>query len=175
MPDLHQFAAVCAGNWSTAEMGLRRTSFESARRLLVNRRFLTNPRQFRTTPTLTRRTNNFHLGSQACIHPRLSLLQSSSTTRFIGLIKQSRKPPEQYRATYIGEETWENASTGLTSNLYYWESLGALQILIQHPAHLEAKAAQSNWLDGYKVITSQVIRTYGDGALSHLLGSQAAN
>lgn len=76
---------------------------------------------------------------------------------------------------YIGEETWENASTGLTSNLYYWESLGALQILIQHPAHLEAKAAQSNWLDGYKVITSQVIRTYGDGALSHLLGSQAAD
>ena len=23
---------------------------------------------------------------------------------------------------YLGEEAWENASTGLTSNVYYWES-----------------------------------------------------
>jgi heme-degrading monooxygenase HmoA len=72
---------------------------------------------------------------------------------------------------YLGEEAWENASTGLTSNVYYWESLDALQMLIQHPAHLEAKAAQSNWLAGYQVIISEVIRTYGDGVLSHVLGS----
>ncbi|EEA01225.1 conserved hypothetical protein [Burkholderia sp. H160] len=72
---------------------------------------------------------------------------------------------------YIGEEAWENASTGLTSNVYYWESLDALQMLIQHPAHIEAKAAQSNWLAGYQVIISEVIRTYGDGVLSHVLGS----
>jgi heme-degrading monooxygenase HmoA len=72
---------------------------------------------------------------------------------------------------YIGEEAWENASTGLTSNVYYWESLDALQMLIQHPAHLEAKAAQSNWLNGYQVIISEVVRTYGDGGLSHRLGS----
>jgi hypothetical protein len=37
---------------------------------------------------------------------------------------------------YLGEETWENAATGLTSNVYYWESLEALQILMQHPAAL---------------------------------------
>jgi heme-degrading monooxygenase HmoA len=72
---------------------------------------------------------------------------------------------------YLGEEAWENASTGLTSNVYYWESLEALQMLIQHPAHIEAKAAQSNWLAGYQVIISEVIRTYGDGALAHVLGS----
>lgn len=74
---------------------------------------------------------------------------------------------------YLGEETWENSASGLTSNMYYWQSLDALQMLIQHPAHLEAKAAQSNWLNGYQVIISEVIRTYGDGALEHLLGSSA--
>ncbi|MFM0309558.1 antibiotic biosynthesis monooxygenase [Paraburkholderia sp. RL17-383-BIF-A] len=74
---------------------------------------------------------------------------------------------------YLGEETWENSATGLTSNVYYWQSLDALQILIQHPTHREAKAAQSNWLNGYQVIISEVIRTYGDGALEHLLWSSA--
>jgi heme-degrading monooxygenase HmoA len=69
---------------------------------------------------------------------------------------------------YLGEEVWENPTTGLISNVYYWETLEALQSLIQHPRHLEAKAAQSNWLDGYQVVISQVIRTYGDAKLNGL-------
>jgi len=68
---------------------------------------------------------------------------------------------------YLGEEAWENASSGQCSNVYYWESLEALQLLMQHPSHLEAKAAQSNWLDGYQVIISQVLRSYGDAKLAH--------
>lgn len=63
---------------------------------------------------------------------------------------------------YLGEEAWESAATGLMSNVYYWESLEALQLLMQHPSHLEAKAAQARWLDGYKVVVSEVLRTYGD-------------
>lgn len=66
---------------------------------------------------------------------------------------------------YLGEEAWENASTGLISNVYYWASLQALQRLIQHPKHLEAKAAQEKWLDGYQVIISQVLKSYGDDKL----------
>ncbi|MBJ9664787.1 MULTISPECIES: antibiotic biosynthesis monooxygenase [Burkholderia] len=73
---------------------------------------------------------------------------------------------------YLGEETWENAATGLTSNVYYWESLEALQVLMKNPAHLEAKAAQANWLDGYQVIVSEVIRTYGDSKLAHPLAAR---
>lgn len=68
---------------------------------------------------------------------------------------------------YLGEETWENQETGCISNVYYWESMEGLQALMQHPKHLEAKAAQSNWLDGYQVIVSEVLRTYGDGAIAH--------
>jgi heme-degrading monooxygenase HmoA len=69
---------------------------------------------------------------------------------------------------YLGEEAWENTTTGLVSNVYYWESLEALQALVQHPKHLEAKAAQANWLDGYQVVISQVIKTYGDSKLGAL-------
>jgi heme-degrading monooxygenase HmoA len=70
---------------------------------------------------------------------------------------------------YLGEETWENAATGLVCNVYYWETLEALQALMQHPAHLQAKAAQANWLEGYQVIIAQVLRTYGDAKLPHPL------
>ncbi|MDY0746930.1 antibiotic biosynthesis monooxygenase [Paucibacter sp. R3-3] len=75
---------------------------------------------------------------------------------------------------YLGEESWENPANGLISNVYYWESLEALQQLVRHPRHLEAKAAQDNWLAGYQVIISQVIRSYGDAKLGHLLPVAAA-
>jgi len=64
---------------------------------------------------------------------------------------------------YLGEESWADAARGLISNVYYWESLEALEQLIRHPAHQQAKAAQSRWLDGYRVEISQVLRRYGEG------------
>lgn len=70
---------------------------------------------------------------------------------------------------YLGEETWENATTGLTSNVYYWESMEALQKLTEHPSHLQAKNAQANWLDGYQVVISEVLRMYGDAKLQDRL------
>lgn len=68
---------------------------------------------------------------------------------------------------YLGEEAWENPETGRISNVYYWDSIDGLQELIKHPKHLEAKAAQSRWLNGYQVVISQVIRAYGDGTFPH--------
>ncbi len=70
---------------------------------------------------------------------------------------------------YLGEESWENSTSGLVSNVYYWRSLEALQALMTHPSHLQAKAAQANWLDGYRVVISEVVRSYGDGRIDHLL------
>ena len=64
---------------------------------------------------------------------------------------------------YLGEEAWENPATGLVSNVYYWSSLDALQALMSHPAHLQAKAAQANWLAGYRVVIAKVMRAYGAG------------
>ncbi|MEP6502406.1 MAG: antibiotic biosynthesis monooxygenase [Betaproteobacteria bacterium] len=67
---------------------------------------------------------------------------------------------------YLGEEAWENAGTGLVSNVYYWSSLESLQALLQHPAHLQAKAGQANWLAGYRVVIAEVMRAYGGGELA---------
>jgi heme-degrading monooxygenase HmoA len=66
---------------------------------------------------------------------------------------------------YLGEESWENPQTGLVSNVYYWTSLEALQALMTHPLHQEAKRRQAEWLAGYKVVIAQVLRTYEDGRL----------
>ena len=63
---------------------------------------------------------------------------------------------------YLGEESWENPDTGYVANVYYWESLDALRELIQHPKHLQAKASQEQWLNGYQVVISQVLKTYGN-------------
>lgn len=70
---------------------------------------------------------------------------------------------------YLGEEAWENPQNGLVSNVYYWESLEALQALIDHPRHREAKAKQGNWLAGYQVVIAQVLRMYGDARLEGML------
>jgi heme-degrading monooxygenase HmoA len=74
---------------------------------------------------------------------------------------------------YLGEEAWENSDTGLVSNVYYWDTLGALQQLVQHPRHLEAKSRQQDWLHGYQVVISQVVRSYGDAKLGHVLAANA--
>lgn len=74
---------------------------------------------------------------------------------------------------YLGEESWQDMGNGLVSNVYYWHSLDALQSLMQHPSHLKAKAAQTQWLNGYQVVISQVLRTYGDNKLTGLLPTAA--
>ena len=70
---------------------------------------------------------------------------------------------------YLGEEAWENPSVGLISNVYYWDSMEALQALMTHPAHLEAKRRQAEWLNGYHVVIAQVVGSYGEGSIAHPL------
>ena len=67
---------------------------------------------------------------------------------------------------YLGEESWENPTTGLVSNVYWWDSLEALQQLMTHASHREAKSRQGEWLAGYQVVIAQVVRMYGDGRLA---------
>jgi heme-degrading monooxygenase HmoA len=73
---------------------------------------------------------------------------------------------------YLGEEAFENTTTGVISNVYYWETLEALEALMRHPDHLSAKQQQARWLDGYQVVIAQVIGCYGDGQLAHPLASR---
>jgi len=73
---------------------------------------------------------------------------------------------------YLGEEAWENPANGLVSTVYYWESMAALQALMQHPAHLQAKQRQQQWLAGYQVVISQVVGNHGDGGIAHPLAGR---
>jgi heme-degrading monooxygenase HmoA len=75
---------------------------------------------------------------------------------------------------YLGEESWENTNTGLVCNVYYWQSMEGLEQLMSHPAHLEAKSKQSAWLNGYQVVVSMVLRTYGDAKLNTWLPAVGA-
>jgi heme-degrading monooxygenase HmoA len=75
---------------------------------------------------------------------------------------------------YRGEEHWENPAIGLICNVYYWDSLEALQLLIEHPAHQAAKQHQGQWLDGYQVTIAQVLNSYGDGGIAHPLARARA-
>lgn len=72
---------------------------------------------------------------------------------------------------YLGEESWENPTSGLYSNVYFWDSLESLQALMKHPAHLEAKSRQAAWLKGYQVVIAQVLGSYGDGRIDHPLSN----
>lgn len=80
------------------------------------------------------------------------------------------------RATpgYLGEESWENPATGLVANVYYWESMAALQSLMKHPDHLAAKRQQARWLQGYHVVIAEVVGSYGDGNIAHPLARAQA-
>jgi heme-degrading monooxygenase HmoA len=68
---------------------------------------------------------------------------------------------------YLGEEAWEDPKTGRIANVYYWRSELGLKQLVEHPKHVEAKRRYGEWLNGYQVIISQVIRSYGDNTISH--------
>ncbi len=70
---------------------------------------------------------------------------------------------------YLGEEAWENPSNGVVSNVDYWQTLEALQQLMDHPVHRDAKARQARWLRGYHVVVAQVLRSHGDGGIDHPL------
>jgi heme-degrading monooxygenase HmoA len=74
---------------------------------------------------------------------------------------------------YLGEEAWENTGAGLISTVYYWDTLEALQQLIRHPKHIEAKERRAQWINGYHIVVAQVVRSYGDGGIAHPLASAA--
>ncbi|WP_051710297.1 antibiotic biosynthesis monooxygenase family protein [Andreprevotia chitinilytica] len=67
---------------------------------------------------------------------------------------------------YVGEEAWEDPKTGRVANVYYWQGEAGLRQLMQDPNHLEAKHQYEKWLKGYRVVVSQVLRTYGDGGVA---------
>lgn len=76
---------------------------------------------------------------------------------------------------FLGEEAWHNDATGLHSEVYYWNSLDALQQLMAMDTHRVAKGLSGAWIGRYRVVIAEVQATYGDASLGleHVPGRAA--
>jgi heme-degrading monooxygenase HmoA len=73
---------------------------------------------------------------------------------------------------YLGRETWKSEDGKSFNATYYWKDLESLQVFSANPQHQEAKSDYQRWYKGFHIIISQVIRSYGDGALEHITPNQ---
>lgn len=69
---------------------------------------------------------------------------------------------------YLGAETWYSKDGNTQNATYYWESLEALASFSRNPHHLEAKKQYSRWYDGYHIVVSEILKSYGDDTIPHL-------
>lgn len=69
---------------------------------------------------------------------------------------------------FLGAETWQSADGKTFNATYYWQSLESLKAFSTHPSHLEAKKQYSRWYDGYHIVISEVLRSYGDDTIAHI-------
>lgn len=75
---------------------------------------------------------------------------------------------------YLGAETWKSADGSKSNATYFWETEEALRAFSVHPSHLEAKRQYTRWYKSFHIVISQVLRSYGDGALAHITPNQRA-
>lgn len=69
---------------------------------------------------------------------------------------------------FLGVESWQSADGSRKCANYYWSDLEALKEFSTHPTHQEAKRQYSRWYNGYHIVVSEVMRSYGDGSLLHI-------
>ena len=69
---------------------------------------------------------------------------------------------------YIGAETWRSDDGSTLNATYYWDTLDSLRAFSRHKHHLEAKQQYSRWYDGYHIVVSEILRSYGDAGITHL-------
>ena len=69
---------------------------------------------------------------------------------------------------FLGVDSWQASNGSLHNVTYFWSDLETLKSFSSHPAHQEAKRQYARWYQGYHIIVSQVLRSYGDGAIAHL-------
>ncbi len=75
---------------------------------------------------------------------------------------------------FLGQENWKSDDGQRINASYYWTSLDALKAFSNHPKHLEAKRQYQQWYQGFHVVISQVLRSYGDGKIAHLTPNERA-
>jgi heme-degrading monooxygenase HmoA len=105
-------------------------------------------------------------GRAACTASPSSTSLASTTRSSIA----STRPSTRWRALpdFVGVESWQSSSGKRRNATYFWRSLDALKSFAAHPAHQEAKRKYSRWYEGYHIVVSEIVRSYGDGAFDHV-------
>ena len=73
---------------------------------------------------------------------------------------------------FLGVERWLSADGQVKNSVYYFADQATIQTFARFPDHVEAKGKVARWYDGYQVIISEVVATYGDGNISTIAGSR---
>jgi heme-degrading monooxygenase HmoA len=68
---------------------------------------------------------------------------------------------------FLGVEEWQSENGKRRNATYYWDNLESLKALSMHPKHIEAKGRYAQWYNGFHVVISEVIRSYGDAGFKH--------
>lgn len=69
---------------------------------------------------------------------------------------------------YLGTDRWDSRDGEFKSSIYYWRDEDSLMKFAKYPSHIVAKKNYQKWYDGYQIIISEVIRSYGDGQIPHV-------
>jgi hypothetical protein len=75
---------------------------------------------------------------------------------------------EAYVATipgFLGAEKWVSFDGQTKNSMYYFETMDAMFQLSRFDAHREAKGKYQNWYDGYQIVVSEIVKSYGDEAI----------
>ena len=75
---------------------------------------------------------------------------------------------------FLGTESWQATNNDRRNATYYWRDLDSLKAFSTHPAHQEAKRQYAKWYQGYHIVISEVIRSYGDDSLTHITPNERA-
>jgi heme-degrading monooxygenase HmoA len=75
---------------------------------------------------------------------------------------------------YLGVELWKSVDGLKTNAIYYWETLESLKQFATHPKHVEAQREYKRWYKGFHIVVAEVIKSYGDGALTHITPNERA-
>ena len=84
--------------------------------------------------------------------------------RLNGLLESLARSLPAFR----GVDSWQSADGRRKLAVYYWDSLEGLNEFSTHPTHKEAKRQYADWYNGYHIVVSEVVRSYGDGAFFHV-------
>ena len=84
--------------------------------------------------------------------------------RLNGLIDEvARSSP-----AFLGVDSWQSPDCSRKCINYYWSDLDSLKAFSTHPAHQEAKRQYARWYEGYHIVISEVVRSYGDSSFPHI-------